>query len=68
MCVTGHSGGVFPRHDSAEEASVRGHVQPQLTGGGWSQTGDGQCPQSTARGAADLRPAPPHIALLSAEE
>lgn len=41
VCVTGYLGGFHPGHDSTEEATVRGHIQPQLTGGGWSQTGDG---------------------------
>lgn len=43
VCINSHPGGVLPHHDSPEETSVRGHIQPQLTGGGWSQTGDGQC-------------------------
>lgn len=60
--VTGHLSGLFPHHDGPEEASVRGHLQPQLTGSGWSQTGDGQCPQSAPRGKIDLRSAAPLVA------
>lgn len=55
MCLTGHPGGVFSHHDSTKEASIRGHIQPQLTGGSWGQTGNGQRPQSASRREAYLR-------------
>ena len=60
MCITGHPGSVFPHHYSSEETPVRGYIQPQLTGGSWSQTGDGQCPQSAPRGETNLKSAELH--------
>lgn len=67
--ATGHPGGVFPRPDSTEEAPVGGHIQPQLTGGGWCQAGDGQRPQSAPGGEADLRSATlPHSLYVKGGE
>lgn len=57
--VIGHTGSVCPHHDGSEEAAVRGHIQPQLSGGCWCQTRDGQRPQSAPGGATDLRPLHP---------
>lgn len=55
--ITSHPGHICSGHDSAEEAPVRGNVQPQLTGGRWSSTGDGKCSEGSPGGETHLRPA-----------
>lgn len=56
VCITSHPGSICSGHDSAEETTVGGHVQPQLTGGRRSSTGDGQRSEGSPRGETDLRP------------
>lgn len=58
VCITSHPGHIRSGHDSAEETTVRRNVQPQLTGGGWSSTGDGKCSEGSPGGETHLRPVP----------
>lgn len=59
VCAPGHPHRLLPRDDGAKEAPVRGHLQPQLPGGGRRPSGNGQRAQSASGGEADLTPSSP---------